>query len=117
MGRPPIGIRAMTATERHQRWLDRQRNSGRDGPCPTCARLQGEVNALRAELDTLKATPSHSVETEQPGPAGDARLAKEHAKLQRATTSSSGSRTTSSRTRRATSPREPESFSKTACRS
>ena len=53
MGRPPIGKRAMTATERQRRWRAKSRS---DKPKPAASRsLQTRVRQLEADLAALRA--------------------------------------------------------------
>jgi hypothetical protein len=73
MGRKPIGVRALTGAERQRRWVEKQVAQAREGgACPSCARLQAELDSVKVELEALKARPAqakpqppHSVMTEQ----------------------------------------------------
>jgi hypothetical protein len=56
MGRPPIGIRAMTATERYRRWKERhqpKRNEQPAGSDPVLASALRESAGLRAAVERL----------------------------------------------------------------
>jgi hypothetical protein len=56
-GRPPIGERAMSSTERSRRFLERIRGTGaaRQAECANCAKLKTEIAKLKSEIATLMA--------------------------------------------------------------